>query len=91
MEEDDPLAPVVSAIRRAFPQRPESPTYDSVLAVLLEEMSFRAVARALELAWCIDRTTALHDTYGLGSQPAPLIEDARQRLIEAGLPRDGLA
>lgn len=88
MNSDDPLAPVVEAIRRAFPVRPDSAVYESVLAVLHEEMSFRAAARALELAWGVDRIAGLHDGYSVEVQRIVPSEDVRRRLLEAGLPRE---
>jgi hypothetical protein len=88
--EQDPLVPVVNAIRTVSSDRPEPEVYHAVLSVLLDEMSFRAVARAIELAWGVDRIDVLHDVagikpYGEMSQHSVLAESVKARLVASGV------
>lgn len=83
----DPLNPVSVVLRRAFPSSVPDVFYVPLLKVLIEEMSFRSVARALELTWGCDYSRGLHDAYGAESQAdvnSQDVEAVRRMLGDAG-------
>lgn len=73
----DPLKPVCDVLIRAFPNGVPDQLYSSLLYVLSEEMSFRAVARAIEVAFGIDYDKALNDAYGAQSTNKPSLADVQ--------------
>lgn len=87
LPDSDPLKPVCEVLQRAFPSGLPEPLYLSLLRVLSDQMSFRAVSRAVEVAFGTERIRVLHAVFGVQSMDVPDpkdVEIVRQKLREAG-------
>ncbi len=82
----DPLKSLCQVLQQAFPDGVAEAKYLALLRILTEEMSFRAAARAVEVAFGVDPAVALNDAYGVqGKAPiASELEAVRSTLNRAG-------
>ncbi|WP_224246687.1 DUF3349 domain-containing protein [Hyalangium gracile] len=87
ISDSDPLKPVCEVLVRAFPNGVPESLYPALLSVLCEEMSFRAVARAIDVTFGIDYITVLNDAFGTQVRnipPAAEVQTVRERLRQSG-------
>lgn len=83
----DPLKPLCDVLSRAFPHGVPQHLYTPLISVLREEMSFRSIARALEMTFGTDYIKALNDAYGaqpLDALVANDLQEVQERLQEGG-------
>ncbi|WP_224369413.1 hypothetical protein [Hyalangium versicolor] len=87
LPDSDPLKPVCELLVRAFPQGVPEHLYIPLLGVLAEEMSFRAISRAIAVAFTKNYFDVLHDSFGAESEAAQLpdaVAEVRSKLSDAG-------